>query len=88
MVQLYQQLLYDLKPTFVDYKIILSNYVNKIEEITKKTKALLVPNLIGNLPDWKKIRQIANKYKLLIIEDQIYSSATTKNLVAFIAIYQ
>tara|TARA_B100000900_G_scaffold411973_1_gene432757 strand:- start:16156 stop:17364 length:1209 start_codon:yes stop_codon:yes gene_type:complete len=61
----------DLKPIFVDCEInTLQIDVNKIEEkITKKTKALLVPNLIGNLPDWKKIRQIANKYKLLIIED-------------------
>ena len=25
--------------------------------------------MIGNIPDWKKIRQIANKYKLMIIED-------------------
>jgi len=42
----------------------------KIEKkISKKTKALLIPNLIGNVPDWKKIRKIANKYKLKIIED-------------------
>jgi len=44
--------------------------VDKIEEkITKKTKALLIPNLIGNIPNWKKIRNIANKYKLIVIED-------------------
>ena len=33
---------------------------DKIEnKISKKTKALLIPNLIGNIPDWKKIKKIA-----------------------------
>ena len=61
----------NLTPIFVDCKIdTLQIDIEKIEEkITKKTKALLIPNLIGNLPDWKKIRKIANKYKLLVIED-------------------
>ena len=61
----------DLVPIFVDYEIdTLQIDVKKIEEkITKKTKALLIPNLIGNLPNWKKIRQIANKYNLLVLED-------------------
>ena len=39
------------------------------KKITKKTKAILVPNLIGNIPDWKKIKQIAKKNKLFVIED-------------------
>tara|TARA_Y100000816_G_scaffold292199_1_gene286343 strand:+ start:1405 stop:2610 length:1206 start_codon:yes stop_codon:yes gene_type:complete len=61
----------DLVPIFVDCEInTLQIDVRKIEEkITKKTKALLIPNLIGNLPNWKKIRQIANKYNLLVLED-------------------
>ena len=61
----------DLIPIFVDCEInTLQIDVRKIEEkITKKTKALLIPNLIGNLPNWKKIRQIANKYNLLVLED-------------------
>ena len=64
-------MLSNLKPIFVDCEIeTLQINVNKIEEkITKKTKALLIPNLIGNLPDWKKLRQLANKYKLMVIED-------------------
>ena len=37
--------------------------------ITKKTKAILVPNLIGNIADWKKLRFIANRYKLKLIEE-------------------
>ncbi len=53
---------------------------NKIEQkITKKTKAILIPNLIGNLPDWKKLRQIANKYKLLVIEDSADTLGATIN---------
>ena len=37
--------------------------------INKKTVALMIPNLLGNIADWKKIYKIANKYKLKIIED-------------------
>tara|TARA_B110001452_G_scaffold196512_1_gene166517 strand:- start:93 stop:1298 length:1206 start_codon:yes stop_codon:yes gene_type:complete len=61
----------DLVPIFVDCEIdTLQIDVKKIEEkITKKTRALLIPNLIGNLPNWKKIRQIANKHNLLVLED-------------------
>ena len=64
-------MLNNLNPILVDCKIdTLQIDPNKIEKrISKKTKAVLVPNLIGNIPDWKKIRKIANKYKLMIIED-------------------
>jgi CDP-6-deoxy-D-xylo-4-hexulose-3-dehydrase len=64
-------MLSDYKPVFVDCEIdTLQINIKKIEEkITKKTKALLIPNLIGNIPNWKKIREIANKNKLLVIED-------------------
>ena len=37
--------------------------------INKKTVAILIPNLLGNIPDWKKISQIAKKYNLKVIED-------------------
>ena len=37
--------------------------------INKKTVALMIPNLLGNIADWKKINKIAKKYKLKIIED-------------------
>ncbi len=44
--------------------------VDKIESfITSKTRAVCIPNLIGNLPDWLKITHICKKYKLKIIED-------------------
>ena len=29
----------------------------------------MVPNLIGNMPNWKKIHKIARKYNLITIED-------------------
>ena len=71
----------NLIPIFVDCEIdTLQIDMKKIEsKITKKTKALLIPNLIGNLPDWKKIRQIANKHKLLVIEDSADTLGATIN---------
>ena len=60
-----------LKPILVDIDVeTLQININDIEKkITKRTKAIMVPNLIGNIPDWKKINTIAKKYKLKIIED-------------------
>ena len=71
----------DLVPIFVDCEIdTLQIDISKIEKkITKKTKALLIPNLIGNLPNWKKIRQIANKYNLLVMEDSADTLGATIN---------
>jgi CDP-6-deoxy-D-xylo-4-hexulose-3-dehydrase len=60
-----------LVPAFVD--VDETSYcidVTKIEEmITPKTKAMVIPNLIGNICQWDKIREIADKYKLLLLED-------------------
>tara|TARA_B100001964_G_C14259122_1_gene614319 strand:+ start:965 stop:2158 length:1194 start_codon:yes stop_codon:yes gene_type:complete len=58
-------------PILVDIDInTLQIKVEEIEnKITKKTRAILVPNLIGNIPDLKRISQIAKKYKLKVIED-------------------
>jgi len=43
---------------------------DKVEEmISDKTKALVIPNLIGNLPNWEKLREIADKHNLFILED-------------------
>mgnify|MGYP001422791036 FL=1 len=42
----------------------------KIEKcINKKTVAIMIPNLLGNIANWKKISQIAKKYNLKVIED-------------------
>ena len=37
--------------------------------INAKTAAIMIPNLLGNIADWKKIYSIARKYKLKVIED-------------------
>ena len=53
---------------------------SKIEKIiTNKTKALMIPNLIGNLPNWEKIKKIKNKYKLILIEDSADTLGATYN---------
>ena len=44
--------------------------VNKVEElITKKTKALMIPLLLGNVPDMEKLKKIARKHNFIFIED-------------------
>ncbi|MFM8305367.1 MAG: DegT/DnrJ/EryC1/StrS family aminotransferase [Actinomycetota bacterium] len=44
--------------------------VTRIEEmITPRAKALLIPNLIGNAPDWDAIRTVADRHGLVTIED-------------------
>ncbi len=34
-----------------------------------RTKAILAPNLVGNCPDWDRIRAIADAHGLLVVED-------------------
>lgn len=64
-------ILNDLIPILVDINInslqIDPDLIEK--KISKKTKAILVPNLIGNIPDWKKLKKIARKNRLILIED-------------------
>jgi CDP-4-dehydro-6-deoxyglucose reductase, E1 len=69
------------KPIFVDIDIeTLQIDIGKIEKkITKKTKALMIPNLIGNIPNWKAIKNIAKKNKLKIIEDSADTLGATIN---------
>lgn len=44
--------------------------VDAIEEmIGPRTRAILAPNLIGNAPDWDRIRDIADRHELKVIED-------------------
>jgi CDP-6-deoxy-D-xylo-4-hexulose-3-dehydrase len=58
-------------PAFVDVEEGTYNTdVNKVEEmITPKTKAMIIPNLMGNLPDWQRLRELADKYNLFVLED-------------------
>ena len=52
-----------LVPYFIgalENKFVADSY--QIEKcINKKTVAIMIPNLLGNIPDWKKISQIAKK---------------------------
>lgn len=58
-------------PSFIDVEEGTYNLdAAKVEEmITPQTKALWIPNLIGNLPDWKILREIADKHNLFVLED-------------------
>ena len=58
-------------PSFIDVEEGTYNLdANKVEEmITPKTKAMIIPNLMGNLPDWQRLREIADKYNLFLLED-------------------
>lgn len=75
----------NLIPAFVDVEHNTFNIdANLVEAmITDKTKAIMVPNLLGNLPDWTKLREIADRYNLILIEDSCDTlGATTDDLPA------
>ena len=61
-------------PKFIDSE--LTTYVPSvdaiIEAITSKTKAIMIPNLIGNKPDWELLRRELmrmNRSDIFVIED-------------------
>jgi CDP-6-deoxy-D-xylo-4-hexulose-3-dehydrase len=60
-----------LIPVFVD--VDPTTYLVNIEQvksaITKKTKALMIPLLMGNIPNMRELAAIAKKHKLFFIED-------------------
>ncbi len=60
-----------LIPHFIDVgkNTFIANLDQIKKAINKKTKAIMIPNLLGNVPDWKKIFSFAKKNKLKIIED-------------------
>ncbi|KKW19656.1 MAG: NDP-hexose 3,4-dehydratase [Parcubacteria group bacterium GW2011_GWA2_51_10] len=61
----------DLVPVFTDVEE--GTYLANIDEvrrrITKKTRAIMLPSLLGNVPDLKRIASIAKKHNLKVIED-------------------
>lgn len=77
-----------LTPVFVDVEE--GTYcinINKIKKlISNRTKAIVAPHLMGNIVDWKKIKKIIKKRKILIIEDSAdtlgatYRGKSTGNL--------
>ena len=66
-----------LTPVFCDSDI--GKYVPSVDHIkavvTNRTRALLIPNLIGNVPDWQKIRETFPD--LILIEDSADTITTT-----------
>ena len=70
-----------LKPHFigVEKNKFLAD-TSQIEKcINKKTVALMIPNLLGNIANWKKIHSIAKKYDLKVIEDSADTIGYTIN---------
>ena len=47
--------------------------------INKKTVALMIPNLLGNIADWNSINTIAKKHNLKVIEDSADTIGYTIN---------
>lgn len=63
------------QPIFVDVNP-LTGLIdeNKVEKaVTKKTKAILPVHLYGQMADMKKLKKIADKHKLFIIEDACHA---------------
>jgi CDP-4-dehydro-6-deoxyglucose reductase, E1 len=60
-----------LTPVFVDVEPDTFNAdVTRIEEmVSGETRAIFLPNLAGNAPDWDVVRQTADRHGLLVVED-------------------
>lgn len=60
-----------LVPVFVDVEE--ASYLLNIKQVEEiigpKTKAIMVPLLLGNIPNLEKLKKIAKKHNLLLIED-------------------
>lgn len=70
-----------LVPVFVDVDPLTYQInVDHIEKLlTKKTKALFIPLLLGNVPDLVKLRSLAKKHNLLFVEDSCDTLGATFN---------
>jgi CDP-6-deoxy-D-xylo-4-hexulose-3-dehydrase len=68
-----------LTPAFVDVEADTYNVdVNGMAEmIGPRTKAILMPNLIGNAPDWDAIRALADRHGLKVVEDSCDALGST-----------
>ena len=60
-----------LVPVFAD--VLPGKYIINVDQveslISSKTKALMIPLLLGNVPDMERLKKIAEKYNLIFIED-------------------
>jgi len=58
-------------PTFVDVGV--GDYLLDISQVraavNEKTEAIMVPSLLGNIPDYRELRRIADEHDLMLIED-------------------
>ena len=70
-----------LVPVFIDVEpdTFVIDTDSILQMITPKTKAMMIPNLIGNLPDWQALRKIADDHGLLLIEDSADTIGYTLN---------
>ena len=70
-----------LIPHFIDVE--RSSFVSRIDQIekciNKKTVAIMIPNLLGNVPNWIAIHKIAKKHKIKVIEDSADTIGYTFN---------
>ena len=70
-----------LVPSFIG--VIKDKFIADISQIekciTKKTVSIMLPNLLGNIVNWKKVKFIAKKYNLKIIEDSADTIGYTIN---------
>ena len=61
----------ELTPVFVDVEP--ETYIVNIDQveqaITSNTKALMIPSLLGNIPDLRRLRKLADENNLIFIED-------------------
>ena len=66
-------------PAFVDVEPDTFNVdvAGIAEMVGSKTKAVLIPNLIGNAPDWDDIRAIADEHRLAVVEDSCDALGST-----------
>ena len=64
-----------MKPVFADVDIntFCLNYSSLIKKVTKKTKVIILVNVLGNSPEVKKIKSFAARKNIYLIEDNCES---------------
>tara|TARA_Y100000590_G_scaffold276490_1_gene310429 strand:- start:4427 stop:5665 length:1239 start_codon:yes stop_codon:yes gene_type:complete len=70
-----------LKPVFADVDInnFCIDYSSLIKKVSKKTKVIILVNVLGNSPEINKIRSFAKKRKIYLIEDNCESLGSKYN---------
>jgi CDP-6-deoxy-D-xylo-4-hexulose-3-dehydrase len=84
----------ELKPVFCDVELTtyVPSVVDVLAKITPMTRVIMLPNLIGNTPDWKKLRNKLDdlgRSDIFLIEDSadtmIYTPETDISTTSFYA---